>query len=213
MIISSSYDRRTATRKARFPAKRRRAHRLSEWKEVMKRVCVFCGSKPGAKAAYTRAAEQLGRALVDRGLALVYGGANCGLMATIADTVLAAGGEVIGVIPDAMVSREVAHHGLSDLRVVASMHERKALMTELSDAFIALPGGYGTLDELFEAAAWRQLRIHHKPCGVLNVEGFFDPLLAYLDNAVTEGFLQPRHRTLILDDVDAERLLETMSGG
>ena len=158
----------------------------------MKRVCVFCGSKPGAKAAYTRAAEQLGRALVDRGLALVYGGANRGLMATIADTVLAAGGEVIGVIPDAMVSREVAHHGLSDLRVVASMHERKALMTELSDAFIALPGGYGTLDELFEAAAWRQLRIHHKPCGVLNVEGFFNPLLAYLDNAVTEGFLQPR---------------------
>jgi len=177
----------------------------------MRRVCVFCGSKPGARPVYTRAAEQLARALLDRNLTLVYGGANRGLMATIADTVLAGDGEVIGVIPDAMVSREVAHERLSELHVVGTMHERKALMMELSDAFIALPGGYGTLDELSEVATWTQLGIHRKPCGLLNVEGFFDPLLQYLDHAVAEGFLKPAHRSLIVDAPDPERLLGMMS--
>ncbi len=177
----------------------------------MQRVCVFCGSKPGARPVYTRAAEQLAKALLDRNLTLVYGGANRGLMATIADTVLAGDGEVIGVIPDAMVSREVAHERLSELHVVGTMHERKALMMELSDAFIALPGGYGTLDELSEVATWTQLGIHRKPCGLLNVEGFFDPLLQYLDHAVAEGFLKPAHRSLIVDAPGPEKLFGMMN--
>ena len=165
----------------------------------------------GSKPAYEQAAARLGKALAHRGIGLVYGGATPGLMGTIADTVLAEQGEVIGVIPDRMVAREIAHAGLSDLRVVASMHERKALMVELADAFIALPGGYGTLDEISEVAAWAQLRLHGKPCGLLNVEGFFDPLLAYLDHAVAEGFLKPAHRALILDDSDPEHLLDLFS--
>lgn len=179
----------------------------------MKRVCVFCGSKPGIRPAYAEAAVRLGTALVTRGLGLVYGGARRGLMGLLADTVLARKGEVIGVIPDAMVSREIAHSGVLDLRVVKSMHERKALMLELADAFVALPGGYGTLDEFFEVAAWAQLRLHRKPCGLLNVEGFFDPLLAYLDRAVTEGFLKPVHRSLILEDDNPELLLDRMRDG
>ncbi len=179
----------------------------------MRRVCVFCGSKPGTRPAYAEAAVRLGRALVSRGLGLVFGGASPGLMGLLADTVLAAHGEVVGVIPHAMVSREIAHRGVSDLRIVSSMHERKALMVALADAFIALPGGYGTLDEFFEVAAWAQLRLHEKPCGLLNVEGFFDPLLSYLDRAVAEGFLKPAHRSLILDDSDPERLLDRIGNG
>ncbi len=181
--------------------------------KAMKRVCVYCGSKPGIRPAYREAAVRLGTALVTRGLGLVYGGARRGLMGLLAETVLARKGEVIGVIPDAMVSREIAHPGVLDLRVVKSMHERKALMVELADAFIALPGGYGTLDEFFEVAAWAQLRLHRKPCGLLNVEGFFDPLLAYLDRAVTEGFLKPLHRSLILEDDNPELLLDRMRDG
>lgn len=176
----------------------------------MKRVCVFCGSKPGARPVYTETAVRLGRELAGRGIGLVYGGATPGLMGIIADTVLAARGEVIGVIPDRMVSREIAHNGLTELHVVHSMHERKALMMELADAFIVLPGGYGTLDELSEVATWSQLRLHEKPCGLLNVEGFFDPLLAYLDNAVREGFLKLPHRELVFAETDPVRLIERL---
>ncbi len=178
---------------------------------MVNRVCVFCGSKAGRRPAYQEAAVRLGKALAARRIGLVYGGATPGLMGTIADTVLAGHGEVIGVIPDRMVAREIAHQRLSQLRVVSSMHERKALMVELADAFIALPGGYGTLDEFSEVAAWAQLRLHRKPCGLLNVERFFDSLLAYLDHAVAEGFLKPEHRALILADSEPERLLDLIS--
>ena len=179
----------------------------------MKRVCVFCGSKPGSRPIYAEAAVQLGKALAARRLALVYGGATPGLMGIIADTVLAARGEVIGVIPDRMVTHEIAHRGVSELHVVNSMHERKALMMELADAFVALPGGYGTLDEVSEVATWSQLELHGRPklCGLLNVQGFFDPLLAYLEQAVAEGFLKPAHREWIIARDDANRLLDRLS--
>ena len=164
----------------------------------MKRICVFCGSSLGARAEYAAAARELGSFLARKGIGIVFGAGNVGLMGQLADAALAGGGEVIGVIPHALVERELAHPGLSGIHVVRSMHERKALMAELSDAFIAAPGALGTFEEILEIVTWGQLGLHEKPCGVLNLRGYFDPLLALLDNAVDEGFLKPKHRGLLL---------------
>ena len=172
------------------------------------RVCVFCGSSSGNGASYVEGARRLGRALVANGIGLVYGGASVGLMGVVADTVLERGGEAIGVMPRALVEREIAHPGLSELRVVETMHERKALMAQLADGFVALPGGAGTLDEFFEAWTWGQLGIHRKPCGLLNVAGYFDALIAFLDHVLAAGFLQDEHRDMILIEADPGRLLE-----
>lgn len=177
----------------------------------MNRVCVFCGSSVGVNPAYAAAATQMGTLLATRGIGLVYGGGNVGLMGVIADAALAAGGEVIGVIPRALADREVAHTGLADLRVVDSMHSRKAMMAELSDAFVAMPGGVGTFEEFFEAITWTQLGLHRKACGLLNVDGFYSPLVTFIDQAVTKGFIRPVHRTAIVVDDDPSRLLDTLS--
>lgn len=162
------------------------------------RICVFTGSRRGGRPEYSEAARQLGRALVERDYGLVYGGGNVGLMSVIADTVLGLGGHVTGVIPDSLVSKEVAHRGLSDLRIVQSMHERKAMMAELSDGFIAMAGGIGTMEEFFEVLSWAQLGIHRKPCGLLNTGGYYEHLIKFLDDAVDQGFLKPRHRSLLI---------------
>ena len=175
------------------------------------KICVFCGSNLGIRPVYRTAAEQLASLLVRRGIDLVYGGGNVGLMGVLADTVLASGGKVTGVIPESLMAREVGHLGLTELRVVSSMHERKAVMSDLSDAFIALPGGFGTLEEFCEVVTWSQLGIHEKPCGLLNVDGHYDPLLRLFDDAVREGFLHPDNRALVLDDDAPERLLEKMA--
>lgn len=175
----------------------------------LRRVCVFCGSNVGTRRAYREAARDLGQELVRRGLGLVYGGGGVGLMGTISDAALAAGGEVIGVIPRALMEREgVVSNGVSDLRVVASMHERKGLMAELSDAFIALPGGLGTLEELFEVITWAQLGIHQKPVGLLDADGYWQRLTAAIDHAVAEGFVRREHRDLLLVESDPDRLLD-----
>jgi uncharacterized protein (TIGR00730 family) len=173
----------------------------------LKRICVFCGSNAGSRPEYAGAARELAALMAGRGIGLVYGGGNVGLMGVLADAMLAAGGEVIGVIPASLVAREVAHHGVSELRVVQTMHERKALMNELSDGFVALPGGFGTLNEFFEILTWSQLGIHGKPCGLLNVAGYYDDLLRMLDRAVGEKFLRSAHRDLIITDTDGGRLL------
>ena len=173
-----------------------------------RKICVFIGSRHGASFEYSAMAKRLGRALNARGYGLVYGGGNVGLMAVIADTVLGLGGEVTGVIPNALVGKEVAHRGLSDLRVVGSMHERKALMAELSDGFIAMPGGIGTLEEFFEVLSWAQLGLHEKPCGLLNVSGYYDSLVAFLDHAVKDDFVKPKHRTLMIVEAHPESLLD-----
>jgi uncharacterized protein (TIGR00730 family) len=167
-------------------------------------ICVFCGSNRGADPAYLKAAEDVGRGLADRGIRLVYGGSKSGMMGALADAARFAGGEVIGVIPEAIFDLEMGHTGIDDLRVVASMHERKALMAELSDAFIALPGGIGTLEELFEVYTWGQLGIHAKPLGLMDVAGYYEPLVAFLDHAVHERFLRPstRGRLAVSDDLD-----------
>lgn len=175
-----------------------------------RRVCVYCGSKTGSGPVYRAAAVELGEALARRGLGLVYGGGNVGLMGLLADAVLAGGGEVVGVIPQALVDRELAHLKLSELHVVDDMHQRKALMAAKAHAFIALPGGYGTLEELFEALAWSQLGFHPKPVGLLNTAGYFDQLLAFLDHAVSEGFLQDRHHRLLQVGTEAGALLDTL---
>jgi len=177
----------------------------------MKRICVYCGSSNGTRPSYIQAARALGTSFVRRGLGLVYGGSNVGLMGALADTVLAGGGEVIGVIPEPVVIREVAHTGLADLRVVGSMHERKALMAELADGFIALPGGFGTLEEFCEIVTWVQLGLHRKPCGLLNVEGYYDGLLSFLNHMVAEGFVRPEYRSVVLTDSEADGLLEKFS--
>jgi uncharacterized protein (TIGR00730 family) len=177
----------------------------------MKRICVYCGSSPGNQPIYREMAEAMGGLLARRGIGLVYGGGNVGLMGIVADAALAGGGEVIGVIPGALADREVAHAGVTDLRVVDSMHTRKALMAELSDAFIAMPGGVGTFEEFFEAVTWTQLGVHRKPCGLLNVGGFYTPLAAFIDQAVTEGFIKPIHRAMIVVDDDPERLLNSLA--
>ena len=176
----------------------------------MKRICVFCGSNAGKRAEYGIAAQKLATVLARRALGLVYGGGNVGLMGVLADSMLHSGGEVIGVIPRSLVAREVAHRGVTELRIVDTMHQRKALMNELSDAFIALPGGFGTLDEFFEILTWSQLGIHGKTIGLLNVAGYYDSLLAMLDHAVGEGLLRPAHRELVLVDSDADLLVQRL---
>jgi uncharacterized protein (TIGR00730 family) len=176
----------------------------------VRRVCVFCGSSAGASPAYLKAAERLGRLLAAEGLELVYGGASVGLMGRVADVVLGTGGRVFGVIPRALAVKEIAHSGLSELRIVESMHERKAAMVELADGFIALPGGLGTLEELFEVLTWAQLGLHRKPCALLDVDGYYQPLAAFLDHAVEHGFVKPEHRAMLLVDDNPARLLERM---
>jgi uncharacterized protein (TIGR00730 family) len=173
----------------------------------MQRICVFCGSNPGANPQYTAAAQRIGAILAHRQLTLVYGGGNVGLMGVVANAVLDAGGEVIGVIPQALADLEVAHTGLPDLRIVGSMHERKALMADLSDGFIALPGGIGTLEEFCEVLTWAQLGMHVKPCGLINVEGYFDHLITFLDHAVRERFFRAEHRAMVLLEEDPDTLL------
>ncbi len=175
----------------------------------MRRLCVFCGSNPGRLPAYREAAAALGRTLAERGVGVVYGGASVGLMGVVADAALAAGGEVIGVIPRALMDRELGHAGLTELRVVGSMHARKAMMAELSDGFVALPGGAGTLEEIFEIWTWAQLGDHDKPCGLLNVAGFYDRLIGFLDHAASEGFMRVEHRRMLLAADTVAALLET----
>jgi len=172
-----------------------------------RRVCVFCGSSPGARPAYVAAAETLARRLVAHGIGIVFGGGGVGLMGALADAALKAGGEVIGVMPRSLVEKGVGHTRLSELRVAGSMHERKALMADLSDAFIALPGGYGTFEEFCEVLTWTQLGLQRKPCGILNVEGYYDSLLALFDHAVAERFLHPVHRGMVIADSDPESLI------
>ncbi len=176
----------------------------------MKRVCVFCGSGEGSRPIYAEAARRTGEEIARRGLELVYGGGKAGLMGAVADAALAAGGEVIGVIPNAQVSGEIGHEGLTELHVVGSMHERKKLMTDLSDGFVALPGGYGTLEEFMEVLSWAQLSIHEKPCALLDVAHYWEPLVSLFDRTVTEGFVRPDHRSLVLTGGDPSRLLDTM---
>lgn len=177
----------------------------------LRRVCVFCGSSIGFHQEYRAAATRLADELVARSIGLVFGGGKVGLMGVVADAVLARGGEVIGVIPQALALREVVHDGLADLRVVSSMHERKALMAELADAFIALPGGFGTLEEFCEVTTWTQLGFHRKRCGLLNVRGFYDPLLAFFDRAVTDGFLRQQNREIVVAASDPAALIDRLS--
>jgi uncharacterized protein (TIGR00730 family) len=173
---------------------------------------VYAGSNAGSHPDYAAAAERLARLLAERRIGLVYGGGDVGLMGVLADSVLAAGGEAIGVIPEALMDREIGHTGLTELRVVGSMHERKALMAELADGFVAIPGGIGTLEELIEVYTWSQLGLHRKPIGVLDVRGYYGPLAALLDNAVREGFLSPAHRSALLFAGDPAELLERFEG-
>jgi uncharacterized protein (TIGR00730 family) len=177
----------------------------------MNRVCAFCGSATGTHEIYARGAHALGRALARRNIGLVFGGGHIGLMGVLADAVLQAGGQAWGVIPQALVDRELAHTGLTKLHVVQTMHERKALMADLAEAFIALPGGFGTADELFEVLTWRQLGIHHKPIGILNVNGFLNHLLEWLDHASSEGFLRKDDRRLVEEADEPETLLDLLS--
>lgn len=177
---------------------------------TIRRVCVFLGSRPGARAIYREKAAELGREVARRGWELVYGGASVGVMGVIADAALEAGGQVIGVIPEQLVNKELAHPGLSSLRVVATMHERKALMASLADGFVALPGGFGTFDELFEIVTWAQLGIHDKPIGLLDTGGYFEPLARMVDHAVSEGFVPEDQRALLLRDASPAALLDAM---
>ena len=178
----------------------------------MNSVCVFCGSSPGNDPDYAAAAQELGQTLAERGTTLVYGGGHVGLMGVVADAALGAGGEVIGVMPRSLVDREIGHTNLTKLHVVRSMHERKALMSELSEGFIALPGGNGTLEEFFEVLTWAQLGEHAKPCGLLNVAGYYDPLLAVFDQMVDRAFLKREHREIVLVEEDPSSLLERFEG-
>lgn len=177
---------------------------------IPRQVCVFCGSSSGNRPVYLEAARELGSTLAQRGIGLVYGGAHLGLMGAVAVAAMAAGGRVTGVIPESMMAREIAHTGLSELRVVSTMHQRKALMADLSDAFIALPGGFGTLDEFCEVLTWSQLGIHEKHCGLLNVAGYYDPLLALLDRAVEEGLLRAANRDLVLVETSPGALVDRL---
>lgn len=175
------------------------------------RICVFCGSSPGRIPAYAEAAAGVGRLLAERGIGLVYGGATAGTMGVLADAALAAGGEVYGVIPTNLVDREIAHRGLTELYETAGMHERKAKMAELADGFIALPGGAGTLEELFEVWTWAQIGLHDKPIGLLDVEGYWTRMTALLDHMVAEGFLRPEYRNALQIDTDAATLLAKLA--
>jgi uncharacterized protein (TIGR00730 family) len=183
----------------------------------LRNVCVFCGSSPGSNPRFAVAAEALGNALARRGVGLVYGGASVGLMGVVADAVIAAGGTVVGVITEALAGHEIAHGALSDLRVVSTMHQRKALMSDLSDAFVMLPGGFGTLEEFMESVTWTQLGIHDKRSGLLNVDGFFDDFLRFLAHATDQGFIKTRQLDLLVVADDADRLLDGLgrpaSGG
>ena len=179
----------------------------------MKHLCVFCGSSLGLQEEFADTARQFGRTMVRRGMGLVYGGGNIGLMGIIAEAVLKEGGEVIGVIPEALVEKEYAFHEISDLRIVKTMHERKALMNDLCDGFAALPGGFGTLEEICEMITWAQLGIHNKPCGILNTNGFFNSLLAFFDHQVEQGFITPSNRTLIFETNDPDSLLDFVVKG
>ena len=176
----------------------------------MKRVCVYCGSSPGANPEYASAARRLGSLLAERGLGLVYGGAHVGIMGEVANAALQEDGQVIGIIPEMFMDKHVHHERLDDLHVVGSMHERKALMSKMSDAFIALPGGIGTLEEFFEALTWAQLGLHHKPCGLLNVAGYFDVLLRFLDHIVAQRLMKQAHRELILVAEHPDELLDLL---
>jgi len=177
---------------------------------AMTQYCVFCGSSSGASDVYTGAAHALGRAMVDRDIDLVYGGASIGLMGAIADAVLAAGGKAYGVIPKHLEKHEIAHRNLTDLLIVDNMHDRKAAMADMSTGFIALPGGIGTLEELIEICTWQQLGLHTKPTGLLNINHFYDQLLGFLDHTVAEKFLHPQHRANLISDVQADSLLDQM---
>lgn len=174
------------------------------------RLTVFCGSSLGQSPRYAEAAREFGRAMLKRGVGLVYGGASVGLMGVIADTVLEGGGEVVGVIPRVLIAREIAHRDLTELRTVDTMHERKALMGELGDGFVALPGGAGTLDELFEAWTWAQLGLHDKPCGLLDVDGYYGPLLAAIEHSAREGFIKPQHVHMLAVASEPDRLLDLL---
>jgi uncharacterized protein (TIGR00730 family) len=176
----------------------------------MKRICVFCGSSPGSRPEYRDAAEELAGELVRRNIGLVYGGGNVGLMGIVADAVLRAGGEAQGVIPEHLMAREVGHNGLTKLHVVHTMHERKALMADLSDAFVALPGGFGTLEEFCEVVTWTQLGLHAKPCGILNTLGYYSPLLRMFDHALEERFLKPENRALVLARESSAELVQAL---
>ena len=178
---------------------------------MIQRICVFCGSNPGRSPIYALAAEALAKALVERNIGLVYGGGAVGLMGVLADAVLRGGGEVIGVIPRGLWDREVGHRGLTRLEIVDTMHQRKAMMAELSDAFVALPGGLGTYEEIFEVWTWSQLGMHEKPCGFVDVHGFYSPLMAFLDASVEAGFIRPIHRETALVDEDPSNLLDRLA--
>jgi len=177
----------------------------------MKSLCIFCGSSTGVRREYREAAEAIAIQLARRRVDIVFGGGCVGLMGVVADTALAHGGHVIGVIPSAMVAREIAHRGLPDLRIVSSMHERKALMASLSDAFIALPGGFGTFEEFCEVVTWTQLGLHRKPCGLLNVAGYYDPLVALFDRAVSDGFIRGENRGIVVTESDPEALIHRLN--
>lgn len=175
---------------------------------VIRRLAVFCGSNPGARAEYAEGARSLGRLLAARKIGVVYGGSSVGLMQALAETMVEENGEIIGVIPKMLVEREVANTALDDLRIVGSMHERKAMMAELADGFVALPGGIGTLEEFFEIWTWAQLGVHEKPCGLLNLAGYYDPLLTFLDGAVGERFVRQIHRDMVIVESDPKALLD-----
>jgi len=176
----------------------------------MKRICVFCGSSSGTNPAYLEAAKKLGEIIAVKEIGLVYGGARCGLMGAVSSAALARGGEVIGVIPEALIEKEVAHVGVSDLRIVSSMHERKMVMSDLADAFIAMPGGMGTIEEFCEILTWAQLGLHKKPCGLLNVEDYYHHLINFFDHAVSERFIKPEHRSLIVIEESPQGLIERL---
>jgi len=175
---------------------------------TIKKICVYCGSSPGKNPVYSEAAASLAHALCERGIGLVYGGAAVGVMGAIADAVLAAGGEAIGVIPKSLAVKEVAHNNLSELHVVASMHERKAMMADLADGFIALPGGWGTLEEIFEMLTWAQLGFHNKPCGLLNIEGYYDGLIGFLENSFEQQFVNELYRPMLMQTHEPAALLD-----
>ena len=187
-----------------------RLHLADNSLRPVERICVFCGASPGARPEYAEAARELARLLTADGIGVVYGGGGVGLMGALADAVIAAGGELTGVIPRALVDREIAHRDVMDMRVVGSMHERKAVMADLSDAFVALPGGIGTLEELFEVYTWAQLGLHSKPCGLLDVEDYYSGLAAFLDHAVEERFLREEHRAALMVEREPERLIERL---
>jgi uncharacterized protein (TIGR00730 family) len=176
----------------------------------MKNICIYCGSAAGTRPEYAEAARRIGRIMVEQGVGLVYGGGRVGLMGIVADAVLEGGGRVIGVIPDPLATEEIAHNGLTELHVVADMHRRKAMMADRADGFLTMPGGIGTFEEFFETLSWAALKLHQKPMGVLNIAGYFDPMLALLDHAVAEGFLRPKHLGLLITSDDPESLVVEM---